>query len=42
MSQCSCKTCMKEFCRNIWVRIGYTILLLVILGVGLLFFTDAL
>lgn len=33
---------MREFCRNIWVRIGYTILLAAILVVGLLFFTDSL
>lgn len=33
---------MKEFCRNIWVRIGYTILLLAILAFGLAYFGDAL
>lgn len=42
MSNCSCKTCMKEFCRNIWVRIAYTILIFLILATGIVFFMDGL
>lgn len=42
MGNCSCRTCMKEFCRNIWVRIAYAILLILILAAGLVFFIDGL
>ena len=35
-------TCCKEFCKNIWASIGYTILIVVLAVVGGLFFADAL